>query len=338
MNKTLKEKGPILITGTFRSGTTLISQMIRNHSNIELIYDSVNFMRFSYNNYNPIDDFSNVKKLVKEILNRIKKRWDMEFDYREVIKKLEKEEINYALIYDTIMSDLLLKESSADIWGEKTTLVWTKIPDFFSMFPNGRVIHIIRDPRAVLASWRKMTHAPGNDYLDSILNCRSSMELAKKYKNDFANNKYKLMKFEDLIENPEKEIKDTCKKLDLNFEKNMLNTSKFTDKKGEKWDGNSMYDKKIKGISKKTKDKWKDKLSDWEIWLAEYINSDLMDVYNYKKMEPKKTEKLMDVVIKNIQDSDVVTNGILKYIFKEKGQERFPDDPFDEKNWEDEIT
>ncbi|MGM0411630.1 MAG: sulfotransferase, partial [Bacillota bacterium] len=43
----INNSGPILITGTFRSGTTLISQIMRNHPNIALVYDSVNFMRFS---------------------------------------------------------------------------------------------------------------------------------------------------------------------------------------------------------------------------------------------------------------------------------------------------
>lgn len=330
--------GPILITGTFRSGTTLISQIMRNHSNVELVYDSVNFMRFSYNRYNPITEFKNIKLLVKEIHERIKKRWGMEFNYEEVISQLKDEKISYAIIYDKIMTDLLLKNSKANIWGEKTTLVWTKIPGFFEMFPKGRVIHIIRDPRAVLASWKKMTHAPGNDYLDALVNCHSSMSHAERYSDTFENKRYSLVKFENLVEDPENIIRNICNKFDLNYEKNMLDTSKFADKQGKKWDSNSIYDKKIKGISKKTKDIWRDKLSDWEIYYSEFINSDLMADFNYEKAKPEVSEELYNKVIKNVQSSDVTTNGLLKYIFEGVGQERFPDDPFDEKTWGDEVS
>ena len=178
----MKTDGPILITGAFRSGTTLIAHIIKNHPKIEFTYDSVNFMRFSYERYNPISNFDNVKALVNDIEERIADRWDMHFDAKKVIEMLQNQNVTYGLIYDNLMRELLFVNSEAELWGEKTTLVWTKIPAFFEMFPNGRVIHIIRDPRAILLSWKKMTNAPGNDYLDAILNCRDSMALMEEYK------------------------------------------------------------------------------------------------------------------------------------------------------------
>ena len=69
----MKNKSPILITGTFRSGTTLISRILNNHPKIGVLYDSVNFMRFSYDKYNPIQDEKQYKLLISEISQRIKK-------------------------------------------------------------------------------------------------------------------------------------------------------------------------------------------------------------------------------------------------------------------------
>lgn len=324
---------PILITGTFRAGTTLISQIMRNHSDIELVYDSVNFMRFSYNRYNPISDFNNVKKLVNEIWERINKRWDMQFSYKEVIKELKGESCNYGIIYDAIMSNLLLKKSSATIWGEKTTLVWTKIPDFFKMFPDGRVIHIVRDPRAVLASWEKMTHAPGLDYLDSIFNCKDSMKLALNYKNEFSNKKYINIKFEDLVTNPKNVIKDTCKFLDLKFEQEMLKTSSFISKNGDKWQGNSMFEDQITGFSKKPINKWKKSLKNWEVWLVEHIISNLLDDFNYQSSKVILNQKQKSELIKKIEKSQLLVDGYLKSSVLDEGVERFPSDPLDSKNW-----
>lgn len=333
----METDGPILITGAFRSGTTLIAQIIKNHPKIEFIYDSVNFMRFSYERYNPISNFDNVKALVKDIKERIADRWDMHFDDKKVIEKLQNQNVTYGLIYDNLMRELLFVNSEAELWGEKTTLVWTKIPAFFEMFPNGRVIHIIRDPRAILLSWKKMTNAPGNDYLDAILNCRDSMALMEEYKIRFKNKRYAPIRYEDLVNNSEKVLSEICNTLDLEPDEKMLDSKTFTDKSGEKWTGNSMFKEKINGISSKMVDIWKTKLEEWEIWLADFVIGEYMEKFNYKKMEIKQTTSLIQKIIKEVQSSKLVTDGILYFLLTGEGYERFPSDPIDPKNWDRKI-
>lgn len=330
----MKTDGPILITGAFRSGTTLIAQIIKNHPKIEFIYDSVNFMRFSYDRYNPISNFDNVKALVNDIKERIAERWDMHFDDKEVIEMLQNQNVTYGLIYDNLMRELLFVNSEAELWGEKTTLVWTKIPAFFEMFPNGRVIHIIRDPRAILLSWKKMTNAPGNDYLDAILNCRDSMALMEEYKIRFKNKRYAPIRYEDLVNNSEKVLSEICNSLDLESDEKMLDSKTFTDKSGGKWTGNSMFKEKIDGISSKMVDIWKTKLEEWEIWLSDFVIGEYMEKFNYKKMEIKQTASLIQKIIKEVQSSKLVTDGILYFLLTGEGYERFPSDPIDPKNWD----
>ena len=144
----MKSSSPILITGCFRSGTTLISRMLNNHPEIGILYDSVNFMRFCYNRYNPIHIEKNYMALVNELTNRIRKRWKLYLSEENILKSLSQNDVTYASIYDVIMNDLLVKNKTNGIWGEKTTLVWTKIPAFFEMFPTGRVILIIRESQS----------------------------------------------------------------------------------------------------------------------------------------------------------------------------------------------
>ena len=90
----------IFITGIYRSGTTLVSRILNSHSNIWITYDSVHFMRFSYDKYNPIDLVENAENLVKETHARILKRWDMNFNLAKVISCIYAlKEINYRKIY-----------------------------------------------------------------------------------------------------------------------------------------------------------------------------------------------------------------------------------------------
>lgn len=330
----MKKEGPILITGTFRSGTTLISQVLRNHTNVKMVYDSVNFMRFSYERYNPIYEIKNVKKLLNEIKERISERWGMNFEPEEIVESIENKKITYAQVYNELMKKLLLTDSDSEIWGEKTTLVWTKIPAFFKMFPEGRVIHIIRDPRAVLASWKNFTNAPGNDYLDAIFNCLGSMGHMRKYNRNFEEKRYIGIRFEDLVRDPHHTAQKVCKELEIEFEEEMIQTQSFKDKSGKSWSGNSMFKDKIKGFSTDTIDTWKDELKEWEIWFTEFFTHDEMIKFNYKKMDTKNTKSLIEKVMEETQSSQLVTNGALYYLFNKEGLERFPSDPLDSKTWE----
>ena len=37
---------PLLITGVYRSGTTLVSDILRKHPDLDITYDSINYFRF----------------------------------------------------------------------------------------------------------------------------------------------------------------------------------------------------------------------------------------------------------------------------------------------------
>lgn len=328
-----KKKGiaPIFITGAWRSGTTLISRILNNHPDLEVTYDTVHFMRFSFNRYNPINNKKNVNKLIIDTSKRLYERYDLKINNKDVFEIINGN-YNYKKIYDAIMQVLLFKKERKKIWGEKTNLAWTKIPDFFKMYPKGRVIHIVRDPRAVLYSWKKFTKAPMNDYLDSVLNCYDSMKTGIIYKEKFKHKRYQLIKYEDLVSNPIHVIKTICKKFEIKYDKNMINAKLFKDMHQNKWHANSIH-KKMKGISIEVINKWKKGLYDWEIYLTETILNDILNSFNYKLIKIKKTKKIIDEVIKNITNSNLACRGFIEYILTKEGFERYPSDPLLKKNW-----
>ena len=44
--------------------------------------------------------------------------------------------------------------------GDKEAIAWSKIPIFLNMFPEGKVIITLRDPRDIVSSFKKITIAP----------------------------------------------------------------------------------------------------------------------------------------------------------------------------------
>ena len=82
------ENAPIFITGVWRSGTTLISRIINNHPNLDITYDTVHFLRFSYNKYNPISDKKNVERLIQDTSKRLYDRYELELSVNDTLSAI----------------------------------------------------------------------------------------------------------------------------------------------------------------------------------------------------------------------------------------------------------
>lgn len=323
----LEDAAPILITGTFRSGTTLLSRMLDSHSKVAVLYDSVNFLRFSYGRYDPISDSQNTQRLLREISERLKSRWDLDLSVERVLTSISGMSPTYSAIYDAVMRDLLFRDPAIEVWGEKTTLVWTRVPAFFEMFPRGRVALIVRDPRAVLASWKKMTQAPGNDYLDSLANCRGAMEAGLQYKKRFVSRRFCVVTYERLVTDAESTLQEICDTFELEFESKMLDVSGYRDKLGNAWAGNSMFTTRQDRISNDMIARWRDELTDWEVCLAERVTLPSLSEFGYSQCE-KQDPFLLDLAITEVLKSPLATDGLLRVLLESRGLERFPTDPF----------
>jgi hypothetical protein len=306
--------------------------MMNNHDDISVTYDLVHFLRFSYNKYNPIDRESSVYSLVKDIADRIYDRYQILLDVNKVINDINGV-YDYAVIYNSIMSDLLLKEGDKNIWGEKTNVAWRNIPDFFDMYPTGRVINIIRDPRAVLSSWKQFTNAPGNDYLDSVLNSYDAMSTAIQYNTDYKDKRYVTVTYEDLINDLNTTMNKICIKLDISFSEKMLDQKNFKDKHGKEWKSNSVEGAAPAGIYVDAINKWKDNLESWEIAMCENILGDLFGHFNYATSIDQVGQNITNKMILEINKSRLTSDGLIRFMLTGESLERYPSDPTKKDNW-----
>ena len=114
------------------------------------------------------------------------------------------------------------------ISGEDSAMNWRFIEIFCKLYKNAKVIHIIRDPRSIFASWKKITYDKKN-YWGCIINCIDNMNYALAYSKNKNKNNYMAVKFEDVLLKPEF-YKKFSKFLNINFEKKMVqpkNGTKF---------------------------------------------------------------------------------------------------------------
>jgi len=289
---------PVFISGLYRSGTTVLTRVFDQSDQLKITYDTIHFMRFSYNNYLPIEQ--SYINLVRDTHTRLQEKWSLKFNAQQVINAIEKNSvITQAVVYHELMKDFLHITDLDVNWGEKTNVVWENIPGFLEMFPKGRVLHIYRDPRAVLASYRDITYHPQPMYLDAIF---CSLAMFNFIEKDEIKNERRVffIKYEDFVDKPEKSIKEICTFLEIDFHERMLDVKSFRDFYGKTFDTDSSFTGQKEHIDTSSVHLWREKLTQLEIYLTEWVLREKLLRFGYElsgvDLSKKDFEYLYDIL------------------------------------------
>ena len=327
-------------TGTMRTGGSLVSNLLSIHKDLIIITDIIHFFRYIYKKYDPIDQNHNLYRLSAELSLRLKLRDDLKIDKKIFYKKFIKNNVKtYGEVYSSIFEVLLKKIPKKKFIGEYANGEWKSIGDFLSFNKKNVAVHVIRDPRAMLSSWKRITFSKGHKYLNSIFNWIDSADSYEKYKKKFGNKRYLLIKFEDIHKNPEKISRKLCNFLDLSFDKNMIKEKKWKSLLKNKFNyiNETAYGKKNKvyGFSKNRIHEWKKNLSKWEINLVNHLCKKRIKKLGYKT--EKIDKKLLVQGIYNIKKDKFLSKQYKYFLKHDEGFKYGLNDPTDPKNWESRL-
>ena len=144
----------------------------------------------------------------------------------------------------SLLIDLWVEREApgATVIGEKSPEHVTSVPTFATWFPGARFIHTFRDPRGIYASelrrrregrWGpKRSHRsipggvmdlalPGLEAVRTTLVWRRADDLDRAYR-ELLGERYRLVRFEDLVRDPEAQVRDVCATLGVAFDDRML--------------------------------------------------------------------------------------------------------------------
>lgn len=148
-------------------------------------------------------------------------------------------------------------------------------------FPDCRFIHIIRDPYATLTAIRKAKSRRGHPDLLPI-----AASLYNSYYYLFRNQQsvadYLVLRFEDLVLEPEKIMHEVADFLGLEFNAGLMSPTS----QGAPWKGNSTSKEGFEGISKAPLEHWKKTIHPNEIRLMNAIAPWVMNCYGYDRLDP----------------------------------------------------
>jgi len=326
------KRPPLFISGVYRSGTTLPVKILNSHPEIRITHDSVNFFRY-YLKYAPTVD-QDYELIIKDCASRLGKRFNIPVPTTEIIKSLEKEDnLSFATIYESLMRATFCNRRVDLIWGEKSLLQWSNIPLFLQMFKESKAIMILRDPRNVLASFRDFTIEPGARYMDAIFACLHALDWSASIGKTLDPERFRIVYFEDIINDPTAWAKEVCKFLGISFDVEMTNVVNFKDHEGKRWVPNTSFGDLSEEISNTPVSRWVDKLGKLEVCFAESILGEAMQQHNYKVSDTKMGSKDLRRLLHMIGETPLIQHRLAHWFQAGNGVESHPSDPTKPNNW-----
>ncbi len=324
-----KSRYQILITGSYRSGRNFFTHLLNCHPLVSSTIYRVNYFRFIYGRYNITTD---KEIIIKDLADRLFKRYKIKINKKKFLNSLNNN--SHGEFYDSIMSNLYLHKNKK-IWAETCALLWRKIPNFMNLMNNPKAIHIIRDPRAVILSFKKETRYKPPAYLGSAFNSVDAMNSIIKHKKMYKK-RFTYIRYEDLVKDKVYEMKKIFKFLNI-YPITKYNQNNFKDEKNKKWIVNSSFQKNIlkpfdydyiQGNSL-----WKKKLSFDEINFVETICEKYMNYFGYKRISKKnmKKNKIQKLIGKKYDLFKAYKNWDKSN--HRVGFQRFPANPLDGRTW-----
>ncbi len=264
----------LFIVGTGRSGTSLMQSMLASHSEIAYLPETIFFRRFVVNkckgtHLNTWISEKNTPEIITYLSgDRYFQRTGM--DALNLLKHCKSKHPDSSMALYSAMLEEKKQIDQCSIVGDKDPKSIEHLPVLYAYNPEVFVIQMVRDPRDVLVSRKKAEWSKNHSLIKHLFAVRIQSKLANQYFTKAIDRKYIKLKYETLIVNTELELKSICKKLEIDFESNMLDfhnaAKKLVSKEEYSWKKETTGD-----LLRDNFDNWPGALSKFEIAMTEAI-------------------------------------------------------------------
>lgn len=252
------EKEPIFICGHIKSGTSLLVSLLDSHSKLIVFPEELflfdKFQKLKRDKKDNINDFWNLffnDIQIKRFFGNNQKGLFGNVDYSNFnAKEFEKKcrnsfkdikiKDNEKKIFEVIFKSFIevQKDSFSKKWVEKSPKNENFFKKWIKYYPNAKFIYLKRDPFEVYSAIKRKREKEKIKYTiyNFIASYKESLKQAILFSKEFKDN-FKIVEFNNLLENKEREIKNIIEFLSIEYEKTLLNPTK----NGIPWNGNSMF-------------------------------------------------------------------------------------------------
>jgi hypothetical protein len=211
---------PTFVVGAQRSGTTMLRLMLNQHSRLAIPFESGFIVHF-YEKLDAYGDLAlteNARVLLRDII-----QYPMIADFGRWIRDADAILAcairNYADLVDAIFRKYA-ESHGKPRWGDKTPGQETSIDVLCKLFPDCRIVHLVRDGRDVVQSLQRVSWGMRN-LPRAAADWRWKVTIGHKL-GAMLGPRYLEVKYEDLVLDPEAVLRRICAFLTLGYEPAML--------------------------------------------------------------------------------------------------------------------
>lgn len=218
---------PIFIVGAPRSGTTLLSAMLDNHSSLCCGPESQFFNKLNIKAVNEAFLKPNWPKLAFDEVVKITLADNRVVDLYEVnstdyIRYLESHGAKLQTLLEGIMVPFMIKNEKQR-WVEKTPDHILKLKLIRDLYPKSPIIRIIRDPRDSILSMARLPWTSHSFVENALIWKRWYLESERFLDTDTSS---LTVRYEDLVDQPTVTLRQICRFIGEKFEPSMMDTSR----------------------------------------------------------------------------------------------------------------
>lgn len=210
---------PVFIVGTERSGSNLLRLILNAHSRIHVPHPPHILKYFSpiEASYGDLSQDEHLRLLIRDVGRLLEVHihpWEPPMDPEAVLREARPRDLMgvFAAVYDQ-----QLQHTGKARWGCKSTFVIHHLDRVVARFPDARFVWLVRDPRDVAASSRRSVFSPFHPYLTAQL-WAEQQRLGDVALSRLGSAQVHLLRYEDLLAEPEPKIRAICDFLGEEFE------------------------------------------------------------------------------------------------------------------------
>jgi hypothetical protein len=210
---------PIFIGGPDRCGKTTLRAFLVSHPNISIPAVGSNMWTYFYGQFGDLGRRNNLERCLAAML-RYKHVRFLEPDPGRIQREFWQGEPTYGRLFALFQEHHAEREGKPR-WGDQTGLIERYADLIFTAYPGAKMIHMIRDPRdryeASLALWPNGRGRGGG----ATARWLYSVDLVKRNLKRYPD-RYKVVRFETLVHQPEETLRDVCSFLGEEYTPAML--------------------------------------------------------------------------------------------------------------------
>jgi len=277
----------VFIVGCSRSGTTLLKRMINAHSEVAIPLESHWITKYYEERRGLTPDGHVQPNLLRHLLKH-RKFSKLKFSRDELESLIPSDgAISYTDFVSAIY-DLYGRRKGKKLVGDKTPPYTRQIPLLHSLWPKSKFVHIIRDGRDVglsVLNWKRARTTVGrigtwheHPVSTVALWWKWYVRLGREGGRALGPDLYYELRYEALLENPERECRGVCNFLGLRFDSAMLTYHENRTKTDPGLDAKAAWLPPTRGLRN-----WKTQMAEEDLEKFEAAGGDLLDELGYQR-------------------------------------------------------